>query len=226
MALQVFGTGQGRTGTSSLKIALEYLGFGKCYHMYELLSNPEQIIYFEKAERGEDVDWDGLFKGYHSACDMPVIRYYKQILENYPDAKVIHTTRDPETWFKSISDTIFWAVKPSVGRIVKMAIRLPFSSALRKRLRVMKYNGGMVETFFGKDLKDKTKVIEHFNKYNYEILNTIPKEKLLVYDVKSGWEPLCKFLNVPISSIPFPKTNSTDEFVNTVKTKMLKDKLE
>src|SRR4249920_487544 len=136
MALQVIGTGQGRTGTTSLKNALEHLGFGKCYHMVELLTHPEQVIYFEKAEAGEKVNWDELFEGYHSACDFPIIRYYKQILEHYPDARVIHTMRDPDAWFKSISDTIFWVVKPSIGRMLKMMIRLPFSSALRRRLRV------------------------------------------------------------------------------------------
>ncbi len=83
MGLKVIGTGQGRTGTTSLKIALEQLGFGKCYHMWELMNNPNELIYFQKAERGENGDWDELFKGYNSACDYPVIRYYKQVLEKY-----------------------------------------------------------------------------------------------------------------------------------------------
>lgn len=226
MALKVFGTGHGRTGTMSLKLALEQLGFGKCYHMYELLNNPDQIIYFEKAERGEKVDWDELFKGYHSACDMPVIRYYEQILAMYPDAKVIHTTRDADSWFKSITQTIFWATKPSFGMILSMIVRMPFSSQLRKRLRVFKYNSKMLDTLFGKELKDKEKIIKCFNEHNEKVLNSISKEKLLVYDVKSGWEPLCKFLNVPVPVTPFPRVNSKDEFVNNVKTKMLKKRLD
>ncbi|MEO5907174.1 MAG: sulfotransferase family protein, partial [Saprospiraceae bacterium] len=110
MALKVFGTGQGRTGTTSLKLALEHLGFGKCYHMFELMAHPDQIIYFEKAERGEKVDWDKLFEGYQSACDMPVIRYYEDILKRYPDAKLVHTTRDPDSWYQSMMSTIFWAL--------------------------------------------------------------------------------------------------------------------
>jgi hypothetical protein len=226
MSLQVFGTGQGRTGTTSLKNALEHLGFGKCYHMFELLSHPEQVVYFEKAERGEEVNWDELFQGYHSACDFPVVRYYKQILERYPDAKVIHTTRDPESWFKSVTNTIFWVVKPSPGRMLRMMIRLPFSSTLRKRLKVLKFNGMMVNKVFGNDLKDKAKVISVYNQHNDEVLRTIPKEKLLLYDVKSGWEPLCNFLGVPVPSIPFPKSNSTDEFVHNVKHKITNTKME
>ncbi|MFZ1679272.1 MAG: sulfotransferase family protein [Saprospiraceae bacterium] len=226
MALEVFGTGQGRTGTTSLKTALEYLGFGKCYHMYELFLHPEEVVYFEKAERGESVDWEALFNGYRSACDFPVIRYYKDILAKYPEAKVIHTTREPESWFKSVSDTIFWATQPTPLRMLKMMILLPFSSALRKRLRVLKFNGMMVRKVFGEDLKNKSKVINVFNEYNAEVLKSIPRERMLIYDVKQGWEPLCNFLGVPFPSIPFPKSNTTDEFVFNVKNKILKKKLE
>lgn len=226
MALQVFGTGQGRTGTTSLKEALEHLGFGKCYHMYELLTHPQQLIYFEKAERGEEVDWDKLFDGYHSACDFPVIRYYKDILKKYPDAKVIHTTRDPDSWFKSMSNTIFWVTQPSPLRMLKMMIRLPFSSTLRKRLQVLKFNGMMVRKIFGDDLKNKAKVIDIFNEYNKEVLSSVPKEKVLTYDVKEGWEPLCAFLGVPVPDIPFPKSNTTENFVYNVKNKIMKKNLD
>lgn len=97
MALKVIGTGFGRTGTTSLKIALEQIGFGKCYHMYELLHHPEDLKYFLKARKKEPVDWDALFTGYLSGVDFPVILYYKELMEKYPDAKLIHTTRDPES---------------------------------------------------------------------------------------------------------------------------------
>src|SRR2546429_655515 len=100
MPLKVIGTGQGRTGTLSLKYALEHLGFGKCYHMLELIMHhPEHVIYFEKAERGEKVDWDEMFVGYQSAVDFPIIIYYEELIKRYPDAKIIHTMRDPESWF-------------------------------------------------------------------------------------------------------------------------------
>jgi len=226
MALQVIGTGQGRTGTTSLKAALEHLGFGKCYHMLELLNNPDQIVYFEKAEKGEKVNWDELFQGYHSAVDYPIIQFYKELIEKYPDAKVIHTTRDPEAWFKSISNTIFWATQPTPGRMLRMMIRLPFSSILRKRFRVIKFNGMMVGKIFGKDLKDKAKIIDYFNAYNRDVLNTVPKERLLIYDVKTGWEPLCQFLGVPVPSIPFPHSNTTNDFRHNVMHNVAKEKIE
>jgi len=217
MALQVIGTGFGRTGTHSLKLALEELGFGKCFHMYDLIEvSPEKVVYFEKAEKGENVNWDELFEGYHSAVDFPVIRYYKQVMAAYPDAKIIHTTREAESWYRSFSATILWASRPSVGRILKMMIRMPFSSKVRKKLRVFKYNGVMISKIIGKDLKDKQAAIAAFNRHNEEVLATVSRDRMLIYDVKNGWEPLCRFLNVPIPSTSFPKTNTTEEFVKNV----------
>ena len=96
MALQVIGAGLGRTGTLSLKAALEPLGFGACYHMIELLQHPEQITHWEAASRREPVDWDALFEGYRSAVDYPACRYYREVLEQYPQAKVVRTVRDPQ----------------------------------------------------------------------------------------------------------------------------------
>ena len=130
MPIKVIGTGLGRTGTTSLKLALEQIGFGKCYHMKELFNDPSGLPHFLKAEKGEAPEWDTLFTGYLSAVDYPVARYYKQLLTKYPDAKVIHTTREPESWYNSCVNTIFWASKPSAGRILKMMVRMPFSSTL------------------------------------------------------------------------------------------------
>ena len=216
MSIKVIGSGLGRTGTHSLKIALEQLGFDKCYHMMELFNNPDGITHFIEAEEGKNTDWDKLFKGYKSAVDYPVARYYKQLIAKYPDAKVIHTVRDPESWYKSCSETIFWASKPSFGRIAGMMMKLPFSSTLRKRLPILKYNGSLIDKEFGGDLKNKEQVIKHFNARTEEVKNTVPKERLLIYNVKESWEPLCKFLEVPVPSTPFPLTNTTDEFKQRV----------
>lgn len=212
MSLQVIGSGVGRTGTHSLKLALEQLGFGKCYHMMELFQHPEGLIYFQKAERGEAVDWDKLFEGYKSAVDYPVAKYYKQIIAAYPNAKIIHTMRDAESWYQSAMETIFWATKPSAGRMLKLLIKMPFSSTIRKRLPILKFDGAMVDNIFGKDLKNKQEVIRRYNAINEETLNYLPKDRSLVYEVKQGWEPLCNFLNVPVPPTPFPRSNVRDEF--------------
>lgn len=224
MSIKIIGTGMGRTGTHSLKLALEQLGFGKCYHMAELFQHPECLTYFEKAENGEEVDWDSLFVGYNSAVDYPVTRYYKQLMKKYPDAKMIHTYRDPESWYQSASQTIIWASKPSFGRILKMMIKLPFAPELRKQMPVLKFNGKLVENEFGKDYKNKEAVIGFYNRHNEDVLKTVPKEKLLVFDPKNGWEPLCNFLGVAVPSTPYPKSNTRDEFINRIKN--AKDKIE
>ncbi len=216
--LKVIGTGLGRTGTHSLKLALEHLGFGKCYHMMELFQKPQGLKYFKKAERNESVNWDELFKGYSAAVDYPVARYYKQITQYYPEAKVIHSIRDPEEWYESASATIFWASKPYSFRILKLAIHLPFSPEARKRIPVLFYNRRLSRYEFGNDLKNKKKVIERFNRHTEEVLSVIPKEQLLIFDPKTGWDPLCRFLNVPVPSRQFPKSNTRIDFLDNVNT--------
>ena len=180
MSLKVIGTGLGRTGTYSLKLAIEQLGVGKCYHMVELFQQPERLKYFKKAEKGEKVNWNELFDGYKAAVDYPVARYYKQITEFYPEAKVIHTLREPEEWYESASATIFWASKPYSLRILKLAVHLPFSSEARRRIPVLMYNRKLSELEFGKDLKNKEKVIKRYNKHYEEVIKTIPDNRLLL----------------------------------------------
>ncbi len=216
MPLKVIGSGMGRTGTHTLKIALEQLGFGKCYHMVELLKKPADLVYFTGTEKGEKVEWDNLFKGFQSAVDYPCARYHKQLMEKYPDAKVVHTIRDPESWYKSASETIFWASKPSPGRIFNMMIRMPFSSNIRKRLPVLQYNGRLIDLEFG-DISNKQAVIQRYNDYNEKTIASIPKDRLLVYNVKDGWAPLCSFLGVSEPAEPLPRTNSKEEFIQNVK---------
>src|SRR4028118_1909160 len=116
MAIRVIGAGLGRTGTLSLKAALEEVGFGACYHMIELLGHPEQVHFWEAASRGEPVHWDALFAGYQSIVDYPGCRYYRTLMEHYPDAKVVLTVRDPDRWYESTRETIYKAggVAPGV----------------------------------------------------------------------------------------------------------------
>src|SRR5438094_934614 len=112
MAIRVIGAGLGRTGTLSLKAALEELGFTQCYHMIELLMHPEQVTYWEAASAGQPVDWDALFEGYQAVVDYPGCMYYRQLMEQYPEAKVLLSVRDPEKWYESARETIFQAGRP------------------------------------------------------------------------------------------------------------------
>lgn len=216
MPLKLIGSGLGRTGTYSLKHALEILGFGRCYHMLELFQNPDGVRFFKEAEKGRSVNWESLFDGYVSAVDYPVARYYKQIYNFFPGAKVIHTVRDPEEWYESASSTIFWATNPGVTTFFRFAGRYLTSNETRRRAKVLMYNRGLSELEFGKNLKDKQKVLRRFNAHTEDVKNSIPSNKLLVFNIKEGWEPLCNFLNVEVPSVAFPHFNQREEFMKKV----------
>lgn len=214
MSLKIIGAGIGRTGTHSLKLALEELGFGPCYHMEELIvHHPENIKYWIDAKAGKPTNWDKVFDGFQSAVDLPTFFFYKELMNAYPNAKVILTMRNPESWYKSFGDTIIHNSNPSIGQIISMSFRLPFNKKLRQQLNVFKWAGGYLKEFFPKGFKDKDAALKFFNDWNREVLATVPKEKLLVYDVKEGWEPLCRFLGVAVPSKPFPHSNTTAEFL-------------
>jgi hypothetical protein len=213
MPLKIIGAGLGRTGTHTLKLALEELGFGKCYHMEELvMHHPENIHYWADAKAGKTVNWEELFMGFQSAVDIPTFYFYKDFMKLYPGSKVILTVRNPESWYKSFNDTIIRQSKPSLGKILSTSLRMPFSKKVRDRLKVFQYAGSMLKEFFTNGFEDKEATLKFFERWNQEVRNYVPADQLLVYDVKEGWEPLCRFLNVPVSQKPFPHSNTTAEF--------------
>jgi hypothetical protein len=216
MAIKVIGAGFGRTGTLSLKLALEQLGFGKCYHMAELLENPQHVHFWEQANQGKPVDWEALFQGYQATVDYPGYRHYKQLMQYYPEAKVLLSIRDPEKWYESSYNTIYQAA-PSLGQKIQMALKLPFSPRLRKLLRVFKMAGGVWKGDFAGKFEDKAFALEVFHRHNEEVKRVVPAHRLLVYEVKQGWEPLCTFLNVPVPDAPFPKVNERADFKSKTK---------
>jgi len=194
MALKVIGAGFGRTGTLSLKIALEHLGFGPCYHMVEVFKNPEAPGWWIDAADGNP-NWSRIFEGYGACVDWPGTTFYAALAEVYPDAKVILTERDPEAWFRSSQATIFPNATPPDTDV-------PFDRMFRK----------VIGRLFDNRMRDHDKVIEVFNRHNAEVRRRIPPHRLLVYQVEQGWEPLCRFLGVATPTIPMPKMNTTEEF--------------
>ncbi|HYV95444.1 MAG TPA: sulfotransferase [Chitinophagales bacterium] len=220
MSLKVIGAGWGRTGTESLKKALEILDFGKCYHAFELMKHPQDIVYWEKLHHGEKPDYEKLFDGYQSSVDFPACIFYKQFLEKYPDAKVILSVRDKDKWYESASKTIFKFRKMPTGMLIAMRLGGIFSSTLRIMPRA--FRSGLSIIHFGfleGRMDDEVWMKEKFTRWNEEVKRHVPAEKLLVYEVKDGWEPLCKFLNVPVPNVPFPKSNDSDSFQKRLKTK-------
>ena len=214
MALQVIGAGLGRTGTLSLKGALEELGFGPCYHMIELLTHPEQISYWEAASRRETVEWDTLFEGYRSAVDYPAARYYRELMEQYPDAKVILTLRDPEGWWESARETIYQAGRPAPGQEGGPPPQMPFPGDPQLFARIFSMvQRDVWEKDFGGRFEDREHAIEVFNRHTAAVRERVPADRLLVYQVREGWEPLCRFLGVPIpEGKPFPRLNDREVF--------------
>ncbi|HWA64034.1 MAG TPA: sulfotransferase [Caulobacteraceae bacterium] len=194
MALKVIGSGLGRTGTLSLKGALEQLGFGPCHHMVEVFMHPETVPLWVEAGAGRG-DWDRIYEGYGSTVDYPGCKYWRELADHFPDAKVLHSVRDPDKWFDSTQATIFAPGSPAVNAPPPMK---PFFETLTGE--------------FGEKIHDRAYMIDHFHRHTEAVKAAIPKERLLVYDVAEGWGPLCAFLGVPVPETPFPRVNSREEF--------------
>lgn len=202
MALEVIGAGFGRTGTNSLRLALERLGFGPCHHMFEVRDNPEQLPAWQAVARGEGADWDSMFKGYRAQVDWPGAAYWKQLSVHYPNAKVILSVRDPDVWFDSVQSTIGPFMTEMRGR---------HGSELLNAAAEMCHQIIVQDIFDGK-MNDRDHARATFERHVAEVKDTIPSKRLLVYETGSGWKPLCEFLGVPEPEVPYPLTNSTREF--------------
>lgn len=202
MALRVIGAGLGRTGTFTLKTALEALGFGPCHHMVEVLGNPEQVPFWNRAADGEAVEWDDVFAGYAATVDWPGCHFYAELARRYPEAKVILSSRDPERWYESMSETIL----KSMG-MMGFAEGQPVPAD-----HPMRFGGVIIaQKTFGFDY-GKANVIAAFERHVQSVRDTIAPERLLEFEAAQGWEPLCAFLDVPVPATPFPRTNSREEF--------------
>jgi hypothetical protein len=217
MTIEVIGAGFGRTGTLFLKAALEELGFGPCYHMSELFEHPEHLELWEAAAQGEPVDWDEVFAGYRATVDWPGGAFYEELMKKYPDAKVILTVRDPERWYESARSTIYGTQEGASSPI------FPLLALFFPRMRHMKRAGRMIdaiawEGLFDGRFEDKEYAIQAFERWNEGVKRRVPAEKLLVYEVKEGWGPLCEFLGVKApEGKPFLHLNDAKVFRERIK---------
>jgi hypothetical protein len=197
MALKVVGSGLGRTGTKSMQTALNMLGFGPCHHMVEVFAHPDSMALWIEAGAGRP-DWDAIFKDYVSMVDYPGAAYWREIAAHYPEAKVLHTQRDPDAWFDSTQATIFapgslaLAEGPLSAFFDCIASRIVGSS--RERMH------------------DCAFMTDHFRRNTQAVKAAIPAERLLIYETGEGWERLCQFLGVPVPEAPFPSENSSADF--------------
>ena len=198
MPLQVIGAGFGRTGTLSLKAALERLGLSKCHHMTEVMAKPKTAAIWLAASRGEAVDWGAAMEGCQAAVDWPSCTYYKELMAAFPEAKVLLSVRDPERWYESVRTTIF-----------ELSVRSPrwlawIAPPFRAVLSVSK--ACVWSTFDGR-FEDRDHAIAVFKDHIAEVKRVVPADRLLVFEVAQGWGPLCEFLGVPVPDEPFPHLN-------------------
>ena len=211
--LSVIGAGFGRTGTMSLKVALDQLGFGPCYHMTEVFQHPDHLPAWEAATRGEAVDWEALLADYRATVDWPAAAFYDRLLERYPMAKVLLSVRDSQRWYDSVANTIRQA-----GRLARETGASPADPRFANRVQA----GRMIEALiwqgtFGGAFEDRERAIAVYEAHNRAVQERVPADQLLVFEVREGWDPLCRFLDVRVPATPFPHLNDTASFQEMVR---------
>jgi hypothetical protein len=194
--LQVVGAGVGRTGTHSLKLALETLLGGTCHHMVEVFAHPDEVPVWTTAIDGGEVDWAELMKGYTAQVDWPGASFWPELSAANPDALVLLSVRDPDPWFTSCSNTIF----DGIGAMVEQG-----NDWMAAMLRLFKER-------FSDQIGDRAAMTAAFERHNETVRATIPPERLLEWSATDGWAPICERLGVAVPDEPFPKVNTTAEF--------------
>jgi len=203
VTLKAIGAGIGRTGTYSLKLAITRLGFGPCHHMEEVAKAlPVQLPLWQEALKGR-ADWAAIYDGFGSAVDWPTARFFRELNAAYPDAKFILGDRDPERWAESFSETIYRLISESKTAPEHLREWLDMAR------EVIRQTGIPMDS-------DRDELAAAFTAHLGAVRDEIPVERLLVYDVRDGWAPLCAFLGVPVPDEPFPRTNNRTEFWDLV----------
>ena len=206
--MQVIGSGFGRTGTMSTKHALEQLGFGPCYHMEEVFRRPSHARRWVDVAEGRTVDWRSLFAGYGATVDFPASVVWEDILAAFPDAKVLHTVRDADAWYDSTATTIARAHEYIAGWMR----RIPFVDRPFRVSKLMVWDG-----LFDGRFDDRDHAIGVYRAWTDHVRATVPADRLLVFDVAEGWEPLCRFLDVPVPDTPYPRVNDRAEMMRRLR---------
>ncbi len=203
MELKVIGFGLGRTGTYSLKTALEQLQLGPCHHMERVAQNMSVQLPLWNEVLDNPTSFEAVYEGMQSAVDWPTAAFYKELYINYPNAKFILTHRSKESWAESFGSTIY---KLLADRENAPA---PVQQWLNMVVKVIEKTGFPM----GLDLDG---LAERYEAHNQAVRDLIPAEQLLVFQVKEGWEPLCRFLNAETPTMEFPRTNNREEFWDLV----------
>lgn len=188
--MKVIGAGLGGTGTLQAKAALEVLGFRPCYQVAEVAKHPEHAELWLAVAKGEPVSWQAIFASYESCVDFPASVFYADLMEVYPDAKVLLTVRDPARSYDRVRETIFKLSTTSDS---------PLPPVLRQAFATIVWDG-----LFGGKFEDREHALDVFRRWVDEVAATVDPDRLLIYDVAEGWEPLARFLGVGVPEEPFP----------------------
>lgn len=205
MTLQVIGLGLGRTGTFSMKFALEHLGFGPCHHMEEVDANDPEVLALWSSLAAGKGDIRSAYAGFSAAVDWPTAAFAPELYAAYPDAKFLLTQRDPEVWYASFSRTIYPLILPGAEAPEEMQ---PFLEMVRALVR--KTGFALPST--------PDEIIAACKRHGERARALIPTDQLLVHEVGQGWEPLCRFLGVPVPDRPYPRSNNHKEFWESIET--------
>ncbi|MFI0486635.1 sulfotransferase family protein [Actinomadura sp. 9N215] len=215
--LQVIGVGLHRTGSTSVKAALEWLGYGPCYHGLEALRRCVDGEHWQAAyDTGGAADWSVIFEGYRAALDWPTVHFWEQLAAAYPDARILLTDRDPERWWDS--------------HVQMFQLGAQFNRELTGEQRQWAEESGFARTqtilrtivteTFGGRVFDKTHCLRVFQQHYERVRRTVPDDRLLVYRVQDGWEPLCRFLDADVPDEPFPHVNTRDNLLHNIRAAM------
>jgi hypothetical protein len=196
MEIAVVGAGVGRTGTHSLKLALEQLYGSPCHHMTEMMADPTQVPAWSDAINGRPVDWSVMLASYRTIVDWPGASFWPELAAANPDALVLLSVRDPESWYRSASNTIFVSFDHMPPHLQ------PWMDEVRK----------LLADRFSDRFDDPTAMMDAFQRHNDAVRAGVPSSQLLEWSAGDGWEPICDRLGLPVPAEPFPMTNTTQEF--------------
>jgi hypothetical protein len=214
--LKLIGAGLPRTATLSQKIALEMLGLGPCYHMANMLNDLDLVQPWAGALKG-NVNWDEIFEGCLATVDWPGAFFYRELIEVYPDAKVLLSVRDGDAWARSMRDTIWGALYGDTMLRDLSSARVRIDPGWRGYIELMTemwQRTGLLTTM--EAATEPGALAQVMERYNEEVIRTVPSDRLLVWSPADGWEPLCGFLGVSVPQAPFPRVNDTEMFTGWI----------
>src|SRR4051812_36710370 len=197
MTIKMVGAGVGRTATHTQKVVLEQLIGGKCHHMIEVFDHPDEVPVWHQAALGNMPDWSTFLSGYTAIVDWPGGAFYEEVADAYPDAPVLLSVRDPDEWYRSATNTIFQAIPRDV----------PEGENPWRDMIV-----ALIRNRFCDDFENPDAMKKAFVAHNEQVRDTIPKDRLVVWEPKDGWAPIANALGVAVPDGPLPVTNTTDEF--------------